>query len=216
MARMNRAGGDPNVLNLTALEHQAILIQIPGDDETYFVDVGMGFSITRPAPLKVGYEFEGLAPQKFRFTRGYHPDSPLVNKEAEEWRLQTNMDQRSNLIRDPGWITFMQFSTQPYYPKDIAGFNWLSHTRPDAILPKLVVAMIFSGGKRKGESLRQKIVAGDSFLSRTAGCAVEIVKFESEDERIAVLTESFGIECPADSKECIAGKPSAIGVKVDK
>ncbi|KAG9023230.1 N-terminal acetyltransferase [Tulasnella sp. JGI-2019a] len=145
MARMNRTGGDPNVINLTGLEHQLILMQIPGDENTYFVDIGIGLGVTRPVPLTVGYEFDGLAPQKYRFAQGVHPDSPLTDKEAEEWRLLTNLDVKSNPLPDPGWMTYFQFSTQPYYLKDIVDFNWLSHNRPDAVLPKKIYVFIFTG-----------------------------------------------------------------------
>ncbi|KAG8986479.1 N-terminal acetyltransferase [Tulasnella sp. JGI-2019a] len=215
MARMNRTGGDPSFLNLTVLEHQSILIQIPGDNGTYFIDISIGLGFTRPAPLKVDCEFDGLAPQKYRFSRTHHPDSPLSGIENAEWRLETNLDLKAQPIFDPGWIAFMQFSTQPFFLKDIAIFNGLAHTRPDSVLPKAVVAMIFTGG-RNGEPLTSKTVVKDNLLSRKAGCAMEVRKLESEEERIAVLEESFGITYPADSKECITGRMSAIGVAKEK
>ncbi|KAG8986484.1 N-terminal acetyltransferase [Tulasnella sp. JGI-2019a] len=214
MARMNRAKGDPNVINLTVLEHQAILIQIPGDDQVYFVDVGVGLGFTRPAPLRVGYEFDGIAPQKYRFTRAHHPDSPLSGLETADWRLQTNLDLKAKPAPEPGWITFMQFSTQPYYPYDIAGFNWLSHIRPEAVLPKVVAAMMFTGG-RKGEPLTWNAMVGDNLITRSAGSEQKIRKLGSEEERIDVLEDLFGISCPADSMACIAGRPSAINATKD-
>ncbi|KAG9027332.1 N-terminal acetyltransferase [Tulasnella sp. JGI-2019a] len=210
MARMNHSKGDPNVINLTGLEHQVILMQIPGDEETYFVDVGLGLGVSRPAPLKADYEFDGIPPSKYRFTRGYHPDSPLSGLEAEEWRFQMNRDLKLEPIPDPGWLTFFQFSTQPAYLKDIMEFNWLTHNRPGAMLPNNILATVFTG-KKADEPLEQMTIFGDRFQSRAPNGPIVLLKmFESEEERISALKEFFGIGFPADAMACIVGRSSAV------
>ncbi|KAG8875967.1 N-terminal acetyltransferase [Tulasnella sp. 331] len=210
MARMGsfRPSPDPHVI--TGLEHQAMLLQIPAHEETYFVDIGLNLGFTRPALLKEGHEFEGFAQKRFRLIRGRHAESPLTGADGEEWRFQTNRDIYWNIIPDPGWHTVFAFSEQPYYMKDLENFNWLSNNRPGAFLKQNVVVGAF---KRTPDwaLLGLVLLFRDKVTLRTEA-GVEILReLKSEEERITALKEHCGIVWdPMEATKYIAGRPSAL------
>ncbi|KAG8851747.1 N-terminal acetyltransferase [Tulasnella sp. 330] len=215
MARVNQMRGPPEVINLGNLDHSAIVIQVPGNDETYLVDIGMGLGFTQPARLAVDFEFDAFAGKRYRLIRARHPESPVAGEEGEDWRLQMNTDLDWNFYPDSIWRTVMQFSMQPFFMKDLLNLTWLVHHNPDHILRKGLVVMMFIKNE-KGVVIGQQTIMpkGKAVTLRTAAGLEVLREFGDEDDRIAALKDLFGIKCPADAKACISGRPSAI--KVDE
>ncbi|KAG8885825.1 N-terminal acetyltransferase [Tulasnella sp. 332] len=207
MARINQKRGPPEVINLGNLDHSAIVLQVPGESEPYFVDTGMALGFTRPARLAVDFEFDGFAGRRYRFVKARHPESPVTGEEGEDWRLQMNMDMDWNLYPKSVWRTVMQFSMQPFSVKDLLNSTWLVQHNPGHILRKGLVVMMFTENE-KGVVVGQKSIvpSGTTVTLRTEARLEVLQEFGDEEGRIAVLKDEFGIVCPADAKASTSGR----------
>ncbi|KAG8862571.1 N-terminal acetyltransferase [Tulasnella sp. 330] len=213
MARLNQLRGPPELVNLGPLDHQVLVIQIPGDENMYFVDIGYSVGVARPARLAVGHEFDGIAGKKYRFARACHPDSPLSGEEGEEWALMANMEFDWKPVGGPGWRTVMQFSTQPYFLKDLMNFNWMVNHDPKNGLHKGVFVQIYTRSEQGALVGQKNIWPWSRDVTLRTATGLEVVQgFTDEEGRIAALKDQFGIECPTDAIVCISSRPSAVKV----
>ncbi|KIJ53376.1 hypothetical protein M422DRAFT_43051 [Sphaerobolus stellatus SS14] len=180
----------------TFLSHMAVLVQLP-DNTPYLVDVGFGGNgIVRPIPLQDGAIVPGGAsPEEHRLTRFAHPQSSLNPSDASlDWALQ---------YRCPGpqaeWATLYIFKLTEMIEGDwVAYAQWLSaHPPPicgeNVLCVRYFLADPLNNPDAPDAPIGRMTMVGNKTHRRVGDTSVPQKEFSTEEERVRILKEDFGI-----------------------
>lgn len=150
------------------------------DNKQYLVDVGSG-SFSPISPIEIGYEGEVTSP--------YSPPRRLIQGEKNTYRYQTNLQGQ--------WLDVYTFNLEaiPHIDWEVA--NWYTSTYPTAKYVNMLALELMTKDKVfsfKDNYLRTRLYDGTATLR----------KVNTPEELLEVLSQSFGLDFPADTK---FGKP---------
>ncbi|KAH8823783.1 hypothetical protein DL96DRAFT_1615461 [Flagelloscypha sp. PMI_526] len=224
--RMNRSQGlAPGTPILSPLHHGFVFVQPspPGGLQTWIVDIGRGHSNpVRPIPLKESPDsiIPGSSPpEEHRLIRAKHPDSSFESPPLRgEWELQI----RCGKITQGEWRTILHFAEAEYFANDFDAWTYLVAHRPpgqselhqsNAFFSVYAVKEVPSKKKDDeggdgSENLERWVLFRDQFRVQK-GEEVEVTTLHSEEERVELLREKFGIQLGEDAVEMI-GEPTAL------
>jgi arylamine N-acetyltransferase len=151
----------------SALTHTMLAVQVPGDDETYLVDVGFGGQ-TLPTPIKlvVGLE-QDTSHEKFRI-RNHEGGLVLEALVAGTWQ--------------PEYL----FTGLPQPEIDFQVGSWFVSTHPESIFVVGLSATIVTDTTRW--NLRGRDLVGHHLTGET-----ERIRFDDAAQVLAALENRFGI-----------------------
>lgn len=187
--------------------HQINIVTI-GEDN-YMVDVGLGSSgPTKPLILSPASATPTLnsAPQNMRLTKGPIPDNTRKTGPAQQlWNYSVQHDPE----RNSEWMPCYCFSELVFLPEDFVVMNHYESTaRTSWFTYQLVCAkyIMEDGGPVGTVSLN-----GHVLKRRLHGKSETLVECKTDQERIEVLKEYFGITLSDAERKGIKGMVSALG-----
>lgn len=171
------------------------------DQTTYMVDVGYGGDgPTNPLPLAAGVVTPNTGTQEMRLLYGNMPG--LTHRQKNLWTYQFRN------ATDQPWKSGYAFYEIEFYQRDFEVMNFYTSQNRSCFLTYhlLVIKFLQREGKVYG-----KIILDQNKVKENVGGKNILIKIcETEEERVKVLHDYFGISLTRDEKCAIRGKPSAL------
>lgn len=183
------------------LNHMLNLVRFD-DGGWYVVDVGMGaMGPNLPYPLRDNYEATSIAPRKFRIQHRTIPESYSSGPDAPKmWCYDVCYDPSRGA--DNQWIPTYCFTETEFLPQDYEVMSWFTSTHSNSFFTRNVTAtkMIMEQGKIVGS-----VTLFKDTIRESVGAERKVVKeCTTEEERVDLLEEIFGIELSKEERDGIA------------
>ena len=173
--------------------------------QRYLVDVGMNArGPIVPLPLISDTSSFSVSPRRARLLHSSIPEHTTSHTLNLMWRLEVRNHENCP------WIPTYAFSETEFLPVDFEMMNWYTTTSPRSWLTRriLVARMILD---KKAEEIIGDITLFERTLrKRIHGVIAFEVECKSEEERLQLLQQHFGIELGDDEQEGIIGMESQI------
>jgi arylamine N-acetyltransferase len=205
-------------------EHMVIfaLINDGGQERKYVVDVGYGaFNALEPILLKECEECACQPGTIGRLVRRLVAASSLRRK-TEMWVFQNKFVGKED-VGEEGWTNAYCFGEMEWFQTDFEVSNYRTSMDPTSwfrrefILTRMVARGergIEAEGKGDAEIVGSVTFMGGNLTKRIGGGKSETIKeCVTEQERVEMLREWFGIELSAEERESIRGWKSALKLK---
>jgi arylamine N-acetyltransferase len=210
-----RENGVP-VGNFIGLVHIVLIVKLAGSGEKFVIDTAFGGDgPTKPLPLKHDFVTTNLGTQENRYIwSGIEQQPPRPDGERQMWWIY----QYRNSIDKP-WRSFYVFTEVEFL---LADFNIMSHftgaTGETHQVFTVLIVLFQRSNEEDGEELRitGKRMLVNGVVKQNLGGRTEVVKVcETEEERIDVLKELFGITLEQEEKDAIVGRVTALKSRSD-
>jgi arylamine N-acetyltransferase len=202
-------------------EHMVIfaLIEEGGEERKYVVDVGYGaFNALEPILLKEGEECACQPGTVGRLVRRPIAASSLRSK-TEMWVFQNKFVGKED-GGDNGWTNAYCFGEMEWFQTDFEVSNYRTSMDPTSwfrrefILTRMVARgenVLSAKGQTDAEIVGSITFMGGNLTKRIAGGKSETIKqCETEEERVEMLREWFGIGLSEEEREAIRSSKSAL------
>jgi arylamine N-acetyltransferase len=170
--------------------------------EWYVVDVGMGsMGPNMPYPLRDGFETMSIAPRKIRIQSRAIAESYGTNSN-KLWCYDVCYDPVSGT--EEVWVPVYCFTETEFLPQDYEVMSWYTSTHKTSFFTKYVTSM-----KMVMDEAQEKIVGNVTLfggdVKETIGSEKRGVReCKTEDERVDVLREVFGIDLTEEQRKGIS------------
>lgn len=173
--------------------------------QRYLVDVGMNARGPMvPLPLIQNISAFSISPRKARLLYGSIPEHTTSHAMNMMWRLEVRNHEGSQ------WTPTYAFSEIEFLPVDFEMMHWYTTTSPRSWLTHkiLVTRMIL-------DTQLEEIVGDTTLFERTLrkrihGKVTFEVECKSEEDRVELLQEHFGLKLGDVERKGIIGKESQI------
>lgn len=172
-------------------------IVILEDGSRYMVDVSFGGDgATRPLPLdNPGRVFSNLGRQEIRLVWDRLPEQ--ISASSKHWVYQYRNGSEKE------WNSFYAFGENEWLETDFKVSNWYVSQHSDSFQRHMVLVVKFL---REGESIIGKRMLVDEAVKENLGGRTIVLKMcETEEERVRVLSEMFGIVLTTEEAGAIRG-----------
>jgi arylamine N-acetyltransferase len=187
-------GGDP--LGFIGWEHMVIIATFNG--KNHLIDVGFSnYGAQQPVPIEHGVEITGVPGLRGRLVYEELAESNMVPKQ-KMWIYQTCNDSH------PQWANGYCFDpSMEFFERDFVNFNYRTHKDPQSWFTwRLVVTKVLLDSEGGVNGTLQLV--GGNLSRRVGGGATEVIKdCVTEEDRVAALSEHFGINLLEEEKEGI-------------
>ena len=145
-----------------------------------------------------------IAPRSVQLIKGYLPESTSRNADQQWWQL------KQRYANDQPWISTYAFTEIEFFPNDFEVMNWYINTHPRSwFTQKLVVGKMLLG--EDGRDIIGDLTLYDKTMRRRICGQVDLtIECDSEDERVLLLQQYFGISLDARERRSISGTASEI------
>lgn len=183
------------------LNHMLNLVHF--EDEWFVVDVGMGaMGPNKPYPLRNDFETTSIPPRRIRLQRRAIDESYTPEEAPKLWCYDVCHDPTHGA--DNKWIPTYCFTENEFLPQNYEVMSWFTSTHSNSFFTRFVTAtkMIIDPD--------QEIVVGSVTLFKDAireqkGSERKLVKeCKTEDERVEMLKEIYGIELGEPERQSIS------------
>lgn len=183
------------------LNHMLNLVHF--EDEWFVVDVGMGaMGPNKPYPLRNDFETTSIPPRRIRLQRRAIDESYTPEEAPKLWCYDVCHDPTHGA--DNKWIPTYCFTENEFLPQDYEVMSWFTSTHSNSFFTRFVTAtkMIIDP--------HQEIIVGSVTLFKDAireqrGSERKLVKeCKTEDERVEMLREIYGIELGEPERQSIS------------
>jgi arylamine N-acetyltransferase len=189
-------GGDPH--GFIGWEHMVIIATL--ESKPHLIDVGFSnYGAQKPIPIEENFETTGVPGLKARLVYQELAESNMVPKQ-KMWMYQTSNDAH------PQWANGYCFDpSMEFFERDFANFNYRTHKDPRSWFTyRLVVTKVLLNAAGGVDGTLQLV--GGNLTQRVAGGATEVLRdCQTEQDRVQVLSEYFGIDLLDEEKEAIKG-----------
>ena len=181
--------------------HMLNLVRL--DDEWYVVDVGMGsMGPNLPYPLRDGFETVSIAPRRIRVQ---------LRAIAESYGTHSNKLWCYDVCNKPpiegaesAWTPVYCFTETEFLPQDYQIMSWFTSTHPSSFFTQYVTCtkMIMD---QAGEKIVGNFTLFEGDVKESVGSDRSVIRgCKTEDERVDVLKEIFGVELTEEQKKGIS------------
>lgn len=173
--------------------------------QRYLIDVGMNArGPIVPLPLISDTPTFSVSPRKARLLRSPIPEHTNTNPLNAMWRLEVRNDEGCP------WTPTYAFSEIEFLPVDFDMMNWYTMTCPRSWFTHKILV-----GRMILDSQAEEIIGDMTLFERTLrkrvhGKLTFEMECKSENERVKVLQEHFGIKLRDCERKGIKGKESEI------
>ena len=167
--------------------------------ERYLVDVGM--SAKGPMiPILLNDDprpITSVAPRSVRLINGFLPESTSREAAHKCWQLE------HRYRGDQAWISVYAFADVEFIPADFQVMNWYINTHPKSWFTQQITTskMLLT---QDGKEIIGDLTLYKNVLQRRVRGRVKLrIECRSEDERVLVLRQHFGIHLDARQRRSI-------------
>jgi arylamine N-acetyltransferase len=179
--------------------HMLNLVRL--ENEWYVVDVGMGsMGPNLPYPVHDGFETTSIAPRRIRLqsraiAESYGKDSNKL------WCYDVCNKPVDN--EDPAWVPVYCFTETEFLPQDYEMMSWFTSTHNSSFFTRSVTST-----RMLMDDAQEKIVGNvtlfEAAVKESIGSNQKLLKeCKTEDDRLEILKEVFGIELTDEEKNGI-------------
>ncbi|CAM1504679.1 Fc.00g022700.m01.CDS01 [Cosmosporella sp. VM-42] len=194
--------------------HIVNIVTLP-DNTQWVLDVSFGGDgPTQPIPLVENSVWRNMGTQEARLIRDFIPGQTELDPGRRLWIYQCR--------NGPGlpWVSFYAFNEKmEWLPEDFEVLNAYTGASPKSFQTFTVLVVKFlrrDCGKIGGEEVYGKKMLVGATLKENLGGKTRVVKeCGSEEERVQVLREEFGIELTEEEREGIRGHKTEIVAQVE-
>ena len=181
--------------------HMLNIITVHG--RRYMVDVGFGTSTAiQPIHLKDGEMVPNVPPYQSRLM--YKPIAPFTDSDQRMWIFEVRSGPESS------WTAQYCFSELEFLPEDFAQMNYYTSQSPDSWFTRILVLTKFLLDKHQNKPVGNLTLSSNKLKRRLHGQSETLMTCATEEERVDILKEHFGVELRPDEIESIHGLPSRI------
>lgn len=176
--------------------HMLNLVRL--DAQWFVVDVGMGsMGPNVPYPLTDGFEAVSIAPRRIRLQRRAIAEA-YGGAGNEMWCYDVCLDPAAGI-----WVPTYCFTETEFLPQDYEVMSWFTSTHPSSFFTRSVTSTLMVMDEAQ-ERIVGNVTLFEATVKRTVGNEREVVKeCATEEERVDVLREVFGIELTEEQRRSI-------------
>ncbi|KAF1984182.1 arylamine N-acetyltransferase 1 [Aulographum hederae CBS 113979] len=185
--------------------HMINIVNIDG--QRYVVDVGFGANCMIE-PMKIdraGTIVPNLRPASARIIRDYLPEAS--NKQDEDQKMWIYQHRNND---ESDWVDIYCFTELEFLPDDYKIMSLYTSTSPQTFFTQMVVCVLLLRDADKEELKGTMILLGNNLKARIDGNTNTSKAFESEDDRLECLKDTFGIVFDGSGKKAIKGTAAEV------
>lgn len=178
----------------------------------YMCDVGFGGDMpTVPVPLVTPSPVlhNSIGTQEIRLERGRIPGMRAPESSGQAFWIYQYRN-----AGDQPWHAAFCFTETEFLERDLEVLNWYTSRDPRCFqtFTLLVVKFLMRGGEEggKGEVYGKLMLVNDEVKGNLGGKTRLVKKCETEEERVQVLKDMFGMTLTREQREAIAGRAAEI------
>ncbi|KAL1617256.1 hypothetical protein SLS56_011060 [Neofusicoccum ribis] len=178
----------------------------------YMCDVGFGGDMpTVPVPLVAPSPVlhNSIGTQEIRLERGRIPGMRAPESSGQAFWIYQYRN-----AEDQPWHAAFCFTETEFLERDLEVLNWYTSRDPRCFqtFTLLVVRFLMRGGEEggKGEVYGKLMLVNDEVKENLGGKTRLVKKCETEEERVQVLKDMFGMTLTKEQREAIAGRAAEI------
>ncbi|GME50599.1 arylamine n-acetyltransferase 2 [Neofusicoccum parvum] len=206
--------------DFTGWMHVVNIVTLPSEsgsaDSTtpakYMCDVGFGGDMpTVPVPLVTPSPVlhNSIGTQEIRLERGRIPGMRAPESSGQAFWIYQYRN-----AGDQPWHAAFCFTETEFLERDLEVLNWYTSRDPRCFqtFTLLVVKFLMRGGEEggKGEVYGKLMLVNDEVKENLGGKTRLVKKCETEEERVQVLKDMFGMTLTRERREAIAGRAAEI------
>lgn len=197
--------------NYPGWAHIVNIITFP-DGARYHSDVAFGGDgPTLPMPLTEGFVHANLGTQEIRLAREWLPDQVRRVEGSKQWIYQYRNSAAA------GWNSFYAFGEGEFLLPDWGVVNHWVCTHEDSNQVQRLLIVSFLRRQREGGAEHEQEIYGKRMLvngvvkENLGGRTVTVKECGSEEERVGVIKDFFGITLLKEERKAMLGRPLSLG-----